>query len=152
MIAGYFAFGALAARLSRRGVPTARVASVGMLLFLGVQLLLTWQNFSLAVPLWVLFGFFGTACILPYAVLSQHFPAQLSGRVNTTLNLLVFLGAFAAQWGVGVIVGCWPGTANGGYAADGYRWAILLLAGMQLLGAGWYGFGSRMTWPSHGAD
>lgn len=138
MIAGYFALGTLAARLGRRGVPTARVAAGGMSLFLGVQLLLLLQPVTLAVPLWLLFGFFGTACILPYAVLSQQFPANLTGRVNTGLNLLVFLAAFAAQWGVGMIVGQWPETAAGGYDPAGYRWGFGLLAGFQLLGAGWY--------------
>ena len=143
MIAGYFLFGALAARLSRRGVPTVRVAATGMLLFLVIQLVLVWQPATYVAVLWTLFGFFGTACILPYAVLSQSFPAHLTGRVNTSLNLLVFLGAFAAQWGVGIMVGNWPGPAAGDYAADGYRWGILLLAGVQLLGAGWYAVSSR---------
>lgn len=144
MIVGYFAFGLLAARLNRRGIPTVRVATVGMLLFLVVQLLLALQSVPLAAGLWLLFGFFGTACILPYAVLSQSFPARLAGRVNSSLNLLVFLGAFAAQWGVGVMVGAWPAAVGGGYAPDGYRWGLLLLAGVQLLAAGWYAV-------SHGA-
>jgi MFS family permease len=149
MIVGYFAFGALAAVLNRRGVPPARVAATGMLLFLGVQLLLAGQSVLFAAPLWILFGFFGTACILPYAILSQHFPAQLTGRANTSLNLLVFLGAFAAQWGVGVMVGCWPETAAGGYDPAGYRWGLLLLAGVQLLGAGWYGINRGAVPPPH---
>jgi MFS family permease len=138
MIIGYFVFGLLAARLNRRGIPTVRVATVGMLLFLVVQLLLAVHCVLLAAVSWLLFGFFGTACILPYAVLSQSFPPRLAGRVNSSLNLLVFLGAFAAQWGVGVMVGAWPAAAGGGYAPDGYRWGLLLLAGVQLLGAGWY--------------
>jgi predicted MFS family arabinose efflux permease len=138
MIAGYFALGTLAARLNRHGVPTARVTAGGMGIFLGVQLLLLTQPTTLAVPLWLLFGFFGTACILPYAVLSQQFPPRLAGRVNTGLNLLVFLAAFAAQWGVGAILGQWPVTANGGYDPAGYRWGFGLLVGLQLLGMAWY--------------
>ena len=138
MIVGYFLFGTLAAALGRRGVPTARVAAAGMAAFLGVQLLLALQPDGLGVPLWLLFGFCGTACILPYAVLSQQFPARLAGRVNTSLNLLVFLAAFAAQWGVGAIIGQWPATAAGGYAPAGYGWGFALLAGLQILGAGWF--------------
>ena len=138
MIVGYFLFGMLAAALGRRGVPTARVAAAGMLAFLGVQLLLVLMPDGLGVPLWLLFGFCGTACILPYAVLSQQFPSRLAGRVNTGLNLLVFLAAFAAQWGVGAIIGQWPATAAGGYDPTGYRWGFALLAGLQILGAGWF--------------
>lgn len=137
MIAGYFAFGTLAAHLGRRGIPTARVAAAGMTAFLGVQALLVLQPRGAALPLWLLFGFFGTACILPYAVLSQGFPPRLAGRVNAGLNLLVFLAAFAAQWGVGAILAQWPATVAG-YDPSGYRWSFGLLAGLQLLGAGWY--------------
>jgi predicted MFS family arabinose efflux permease len=138
MIVGYFLFGTLAAALGRRGVPTVRVAAGGMIAFLGVQLLLALQPAGLGVPLWLLFGFCGTACILPYAVLSQQFPPRLAGRVNTGLNLLVFLAAFAAQWGVGAIIGQWPATAAGGYDPTGYCWGFALLAGLQILGAGWF--------------
>ncbi|NJC87800.1 MAG: hypothetical protein FIB02_04595 [Desulfuromonas sp.] len=138
MVAGYFAFGTLAARLGRRGIPAAHVAAVGMLAFLGVQVLLSLQPAGLATPLWLLFGFFGTACILPYAVLSQQFPPGLAGRVNTGLNLLVFLAAFAAQWGIGVILGQWPTTAAGGYDPAGYRGGIALLVILQLVGMGWF--------------
>lgn len=138
MILGYFLFGTLAAALGRRGVPPARVAAAGMSAFLGVQLLLALQPVGLAVPLWLLFGFCGTACILPYAVLSQQFPTRLAGRVNTGLNLLVFVAAFAAQWGVGAMVGLWPERAAGNYAASGYAWSFALLAGLQAAGALWF--------------
>ncbi|MCM2263866.1 MAG: MFS transporter [Desulfuromonadales bacterium] len=151
MIAGYFAFGTLAAHLGRRGIPAARVAAAGMAIFLGVQTLLIVQPAGLATPLWLLFGFFGTACILPYAVLSQQFPPSLTGRVNTGLNLLVFLAAFAAQWGVGAILGQWPATAAGGYDPTGYRWGFGLLVGLQLLGMGWYLVGGRGTGVSEAA-
>lgn len=150
MIAGYFIFGTLAARLGRRGIPAARVAAAGMMAFLGVQTLLVVQPAGLATPLWLLFGFFGTACILPYAVLSQQFPPKLAGRVNTGLNLLVFLAAFAAQWGVGAILGRWPATAAGGYAPAGYRWGLGLLVGLQLLGMAWYLIDGRRAVVSKG--
>jgi hypothetical protein len=109
-----------------------------MVAFLGVQLLLVMQPAGLGVTLWLLFGFCGSTCILPYAALTQQFPPRLAGRVNTGLNLLVFLAAFAAQWGVGVIIGQWPGTAAGGYEPIGYRWGFALLAALQILGAGWF--------------
>jgi hypothetical protein len=109
-----------------------------MTIFLGVQVPIILQPSGMAVLLWMGFGFFGTACILPYAVLSQQFPSRLAGRVNTGLNLLVFLAAFAAQWRVGAIFGLWPESPAGGYDPTGYRWGLGLLAGLQGLGAGWY--------------
>lgn len=140
MISGYFVFGALAERLARRGTRPMTVAACGMTVFMVVQLLLVLQWTALTVPLWLLFGFCGTACILPYAVLSQAFPKHLAGRANTGLNLLVFVAAFAAQWAIGAIIGLWPQTGAGGYHAGGYLAGFALVLGLQLVAAFWYVF------------
>ncbi len=138
MIVGYFAFGAVAERLGRRGIQPMSVAASGMCAFLGVQVLLTLQWIPLAVPLWLLFGFTGTSCILPYAVLSQSFSMRLAGRANTGLNLLVFVAAFASQWMIGVIIGFWPQAENGHYAETGYVAGFGLVLMLQIVAAVWY--------------
>lgn len=140
MIAGYLSFGALAERLARRGIQPMTVAATGMFIFAFIQCLLVLQWTSLTLPLWLFFGFFGTACILPYAVLSQSFPKHLSGRANTGLNLLVFVAAFAAQWVIGLIINLWPQTASGGYSTSGYKAGFGLIMVLQLAAAGWYFF------------
>ena len=137
MTLGYFAFGQLAGRLARRGIPVMHLALWGMLLFNLVQLLLVLLP-GFARPLWLAFGFFGTAGILTYAVLSQSFASALSGRCTTSLNLLVFVGAFGAQWLIGAIIGLWPVSAAGHYAASGYAWAFAVLIALQLLAALWF--------------
>ena len=145
MIVGYFAFGALAERLARRGIRPITVAAFGMALFLIIQLLLLVQFTPLTLPLWLLFGFCGTACILPYAELSQSFPRQLAGRANTGLNLLVFVAAFAAQWAIGLIINLWPQTASGGYHVAGYRYGLGLVFIFQVIAALWYLWSSRAS-------
>ncbi|OEU47693.1 MAG: hypothetical protein BA862_03400 [Desulfobulbaceae bacterium S3730MH12] len=141
MMAGYFTFGSLAGRLAGQGVRPSMVASVGMSSFIVVQLLLVFFP-GYATFLWLGFGFFGTAGILPYAILSQSFPKHLTGRCNTALNLMVFVVAFSAQWLIGVIIGMWPTTAAGTYSPTGYQAAFLILIACQLLAAGWYFFSS----------
>ncbi len=137
MVVGYFGFGSLAARLSRYGIRPAGVAAAGMGIFLLVQILLVVMP-AYPGPLWIAFGLFGTACILPYAVLAQVFPQQLTGRCNTSLNLLVFICAFVAQWLIGAVIGLWPVTTEGGYQPIGYQAAFLILIGFQLLAACWF--------------
>jgi len=83
-----------------------------------------------------MFGFFGTSGIVQYAALSQHFPRQLSGRVNTSINLLVFVAAFFLQWAIGAVIDRWPQTATGEYAAESYQVAfgsLLLLQASALI-------------------
>lgn len=151
MMAGYFVFGSLAGRLSKHGIAPATVAATGMSSFMLVQLAL------LLVPqyptlLWPCFGFFGTACILPYAVLAQSFPKHLTGRCNTGLNLLVFVAAFSAQWLIGAVIGLWPTNVDGGYQLAGYRTAFSLLIACQLIAAIWYcyaGLRKKSKQPGH---
>jgi len=137
MVAGFILMGAVAERLSRLGIKPIVIAVAGMTAFMITQGLLIMEITSWAGILWVLFGIFGTAGIIPYAVLSQSFPIHLSGRVNTGVNLLVFICAFAAQWGVGAIISLWPGTATGGYAPPGYQAGFAMMLCFQVISLLW---------------
>ncbi len=138
MIAGFILMGSVAERLSRVGIKPIVIAVAGMTCFMITQSLLILELTSWARTLWVLFGIFGTSGIIPYAVLSQSFPIHLSGRVNTGVNLLVFICAFAAQWGIGAIISLWPGTAAGGYAAPGYQAGFAMMLGLQVTALLWF--------------
>jgi MFS family permease len=120
---GFLFWGAAAARLARRGIPPMSVFVFATGLFLCVQLLLVIGVTAVPTLLWTAFGFFGTSGSLAFTVLSRSFPAALTGRANTALNLLVFLAAFAAQWLFGAIVDLWP-DPSGGYLAEGYSAAF----------------------------
>jgi MFS family permease len=137
MVCGFVVLGTLAERAGRAGRRPLLVAELGLGVFMAVQLLLIAGWRELVWPLWLLFGFFGTVGILPYAVLSQRFPGELAGRVNTGMNLLVFGGAFAFQWGLGVVIGWWSDGLQQ-YAVAGYRVAFGLLLGLQVAAFGWY--------------
>ncbi|HCB13781.1 MAG TPA: MFS transporter [Gammaproteobacteria bacterium] len=135
MVSGFLGMGQVTYWLSRLGVPPLGVAGGGMMLFMLVQWAILFSGGSLLL-LWVLFGFFGTSGVLNYAILSQSFPPALAGRVNTALNLLVFVAAFAGQWGMGTIINHWP-AGSGGYADVGYRWAFGFVLTLQALTWGW---------------
>lgn len=138
MVVGYLVLGSTAERLSRRGIAPMTIAAAGMGLFMVMLLLMVIQCKQGVHAILLLFGFFGTSGILPYAVLSQSFPGHLSGRVNTALNLLVFVAAFSAQWGIGVIIDQWPAAPSGGYSPAGYQAAFAVLFGLQLIAAAWF--------------
>ena len=147
MVAGFLLMGNVAYRLGRFGIRNVVVAGAGMLTFMAVQLCLTLQFTVAALPLWVLFGFFGTSGLLPFAVLSRYFPVELSGRVSTAVNVMVFVSAFIAQWGIGAIVNFWP-TADG-YDPQGYQAAFALVLVLQALAFVWFVLGEQ---PSRQGD
>lgn len=138
MVTGFILMGAAAERLSRLGIKPIVIAVAGMATFMITQGLLTLEVTSWSRTLWVLFGIFGTTGIIPYAVLSQSFPLHLSGRVNTGVNLLVFIAAFSAQWGIGAIINLWPGTAAGGYAPAGYQAGFAMMLCLQVIALLWF--------------
>jgi MFS family permease len=144
MVAGFIVLGALAERLARSGISVLTTAVTGMGLFMIVQAFIILGIGDLARPLWVLFGFIGTSGIIAYAALSRRFPAQLSGRVTTGVNLLVFIAAFAGQWAIGAIIGLWPVSEAGNYARQGYRAGFAVMLGLQVLSMVWFLIASRM--------
>ncbi|MDD9878301.1 MAG: MFS transporter [Magnetovibrio sp.] len=145
MAAGFFTMGALAERAGRFGVPPIFVALAGMALFIAVQLGLVLQWVAWTRPLWIAFGFLGTASIVIYAIMPQRFDKRLAGRVLTGMNLMVFSLGFAVQWGIGVIIDQWPAGADGGFHPDGYGAGFAAVAALQALSLAWYALYRKET-------
>ena len=145
MVAGFLSLGTLTYRLNRLDVPPVVVAVVSMVVFIAIEIALAGGYTGTPLLIWIAFGFFGTASTLSYAILSQAFPPELAGRVNTAFNLLVFIAAFVMQWGLGVVVGLWPRTATGGYAAQGYSAGLGLLAALQIAALVWFWYAGTGT-------
>ncbi|WP_316979781.1 MFS transporter [Shumkonia mesophila] len=137
MMAGFIFAGGIAERLGRLGIKPVAVAMVAMNTSIALQAGLV---FGLPVPpllIWSAFALFGTSGILVYAGLSQTFPKHLAGRVNTSINLLVFVASFLFQWGVGVVIGLWPATAGGGYDPAAYRAGFGAVLAVQVAAMLW---------------
>lgn len=147
MVAGFIGLGSLISLLQRRGIAVGHFAVGAMALFLFTQLLLFFGPWPGALPLWLAFGFFGTAGIIAYSALTLTFPLQLSGRVNTALNLLVFIAAFCGQWLIGVIIDVAGSGPDGGLPAGGFRAGFALVATLQAGGLLFYLWGSRILPP-----
>ena len=143
MIAGYLGFGRIADGMTRQGrstLPlllggvTAASACLGLLV-LGVR--------TGAIALWCAFFLLTTAVVLSYSLFSRRYPKEMVGRVNSALNVSVFVGMFSGQWAVGAILNFWPPTAAG-YAPDAYPWALGGLWLLQASGLVWLWSGRRL--------
>jgi predicted MFS family arabinose efflux permease len=138
MVAGFVVLGWTTERLGRWNIRPLTVAVAGMVLFVFAQAVLVAQATHALHFTWAAFGFFGTSGMIPYATLSQRFPARLAGRVNTGLNVMAFAFAFAGQWSIGAVIDRWPLTASGGYDPKAYQVAFALMLGLQLLALAWF--------------
>lgn len=140
MTAGFLSSGIVAGALSKRGVSHFATSTGAIVLFTLVVAALA--LFGAALPLgplvwWCAFAFLGTYVIVYYPVLTQAFPLELSGRVTTCLNFLMFSAVFLVQWGIGVILDLWPRTAAGGYAPQGYAVAFGVCVAALVAGLAW---------------
>lgn len=123
MVVGATLWGSVFDRLMRHGVDAIDVLRGGVALYLAVLALLALGVTSGTWYLLFALSLFAQVAPLVYSILSKQIPLELSGRVTSTLNFLVFIGAFGVQWGTGLIINLWPVHA-GMYAAEGYRTAF----------------------------
>lgn len=137
-IAGFFLTGSLAARLVRLGISLVAIIGAGLGIFLVIVCLLAAGVHRAAWLIWVAFGFFGTASTLVFALLSQTFPRDLAGRVNTAFNLIVFAAAFLIQWGMGAIIHHWEDPVTHAYAPRGYQAAFAVIALLLAVTLAWF--------------
>jgi MFS family permease len=131
MTLAFVSSGWIADRLRARGIAYVTTLKAYMLLAIAAQAWLMAAPASWPHVAWGLFGYGANALLIGYALLATRFPPELTGRVNTSVNLMIFSCAFVLQWGIGLIVNLWPATARG-YARDGYYAAWLPLLAVQV--------------------
>jgi len=136
-IFGNILIGTVAVRLAKRGVAPIVVTGVGMALFMLVQLAVIGEWVAAPSALWFIFGMSGTIGVLSFSVLSQEFPAHLTGRASTGMNLLIFATAFGLQWGMGEVISLWPTAADGSYAGPAYQTAFAIALVLQAIALTW---------------
>lgn len=116
ILAGYVILGMLATRLARRGLHPRHLFAGGFALnaVALAAIVLQWPE---TYTWWALYGFGAAVNILGYPILGEGFPKELAGRASTALNLLMFVGSFAAQWGIGLIIDATRGLGQTGSGA-----------------------------------
>jgi MFS family permease len=104
MIPAYLGGGALADRLLRRGLAPHRIFVVFVAAYLVVQTAIALSPGPGSEMLWIAYSITGTGMVVSFSLLTPSFPAAYAGRVNTALNLMVFVAAFSMQVGIGTVI------------------------------------------------
>ena len=143
MFVAYLGFGRVSDGMTRRGKSTLPLLAGGVatasaclaLILLGVR--------TGALALWCAFFACATASVLSYSLFSRRYSKEMVGRVNSALNVAVFVGMFSGQWAVGLVLNLWPQTGTG-YAPEAYTWALGGLWCAQAAGLAWLWSGRRL--------
>jgi len=142
MLLGFLALAILVTPLQRRGLHPRTLLMTGLGLGALAMMAIVSGVGSTRV-LWFAMGLVFSVSNLAYALLCAHFPAGLSGRVNTALNLAAFIGAFGLQWGFGALLDLLQ--ARGLTPREALQWSFGGLLLLQLLSYGWFLAGGRRT-------
>jgi hypothetical protein len=135
MVSGFLLMATAIDPLRRHGVPPGRVLALNNAAGLAVMLAIAVGAGGTQV-LWFVLAIFFAVGNLAYAELTGRFAPALAGRVNTALNLVTFVGAFAIQWAYGVLLDAL--AAAGWSSAGAHRAAFVTLLALQAAGLAWY--------------
>lgn len=134
---GIFGVGLIADRLQARGIGVMKILTGFLLLHLLAQAIIVAGIKPLAVPAWLMLAAVGQVAILAFPWFATQVGEHLSGRSNATINFAMFVAAFAAQYGVGVIISMFEPQSQG-YAPEAYTYAFGILLALQIAGFIWY--------------
>src|SRR5512134_1062154 len=129
-------FGVSSDRLARAGISRMTIYKAGLALSVAMFLLLA-AGVTRGLPvILALYGFTAISASLAYALFTPLFPPEMTGRVNTASNVLMFSASFLFQWGIGAVLRLYPVT-DGRYSPEGYAAALFGLGVVQLAVLAW---------------
>jgi predicted MFS family arabinose efflux permease len=135
-VVGSLAFGFTSDRLARAGVSRLTVFKAGLTVCVAMFILLACGVTSGLGVLLAVYGFATISGALAYPLMTSLFGPEMTGRVNTASNVLMFGLSFAFQWGIGAVLRLFP-VEGASYAPQGYATAFALLAAMQVAALLW---------------
>jgi len=133
---GSLFFGVASDQLAGAGVSRMTVYKTGLLVSLAMFVLLALGVRGGLGAILAVYGFTAIAVSLAYVLLTPLFGADMTGRVNTAANVLMFGCSALFQWGIGAVLRLYP-TIDGRSPPEGYATALLTLAALQVLVLAW---------------
>jgi MFS family permease len=125
MLVTFWLWGLITPGLARKGIPVERLIAWGLPLSFAAMGTLVWTGPAIggaaAVGL-ALFCTTSTFVALAQPAVGMAFPSHLAGRALSAYNLVIFVGIFIVQWGIGLLVDA--GRALGLPNAQAYQAAL----------------------------
>lgn len=104
MLVAFLAWGGMMPRLVRLGVTAVRLMTWGLPLSLVLLLAIVALGSGASAWHWTLWCVASTFVTLSQPAVGQAFPVHLAGRALSAFNLVVFVGVFMLQWGIGLSI------------------------------------------------
>jgi predicted MFS family arabinose efflux permease len=136
MLAAFWTWGMVNPWLQRRGFVTDRLIAWGTPLSLLSLLALVIAGPDAGPAALALFCVTSTCISLAQPAVGMVFPASLAGRALSGYNLVIFVGVFVVQWGIGLVVDALRAAAW--TEVDAFRGAMGVFLATCALSYGWF--------------
>ncbi len=144
MLGAFLVWGLVTPALFARGWTAPRLIARGVPVSLALLIACAWAGPAAGALAWAAFCVSCTVVSLSQPAIGQAFPATLAGRALSAYNLVIFLGVFLIQWGLGVVIDV--GLVAGLGVVLSYQVAMALLAAASTLAYAWFLWSRPHTW------
>jgi predicted MFS family arabinose efflux permease len=136
MLATFWTWGLMNPWLQRRGIVTDRLIAWGVPLSLIAVVHLLVAGPAAGPAALAFFCTSSTFVSLAQPAVGMVFPASLAGRALSAFNLVIFVGVFVVQWGIGLLV---DGFRQAGWSeVDAFRGAFGVFLATSVLSYAWF--------------
>ena len=136
MLATFLGWGMVTPWLTRKGLTTDRLITLGVPSSFIVLAFIIVAGPAAGTIAWTLFCVTSTFLALAQPAVGMAFPPSLVGRALSAYNLVIFVGVFVVQWGIGLLV---DGFQAAGLTVGGsFRAAMAVFLASIMLSYAWF--------------
>jgi hypothetical protein len=136
MLGTFLSWGLFNPWLQRRGIDTDTLIAWGLPLSFVVLASLIFAGPAAGAWTLALFCMSSTFVSLAQPAVAMVFPPALAGRALSAYNLVIFLGVFVMQWGIGLLIDAFQAT--GLAEVDAFRAAFSVFLATSVLSYGYF--------------
>ena len=136
MLVAFMSWGVVMPRLAARGLHARHMISWGMPLSVLALAAIVMLGARAGALHWALWCVLSTCVTLSQPFVAQAFPPAWAGRALSAFNLVVFVGVFCLQWGIGLAIDAF--VALGWPRGAAFRAAMATFALCCALAQGWF--------------
>ncbi len=145
MLLAFLGWGSVMPHLARQGVSAERLMTFGVPISLLLLATVVIAGTEAGPLLWAAWCVSCSCVSLSQSSVALSFPASAAGRVLSAFNLVIFMGVFSVQWGVGLVIDALAASGLG--RIDAYRGTFGLLLVASCASFAWFVWRGRAPPP-----
>lgn len=104
MLVAFFVWGYFLPKISKYGLETMKLIKYGLPISYIVLLIIILSGENAGAIHFTVYMLSSIVLTLTQPAVALSFPPSLAGKSLTSFNLLIFLGTFIMQWGIGLVI------------------------------------------------